>query len=182
MRETMQMTGRVTVVLTDRDGNVVYERTHGNRIVRTGRQLVAQLFGGVAVGTPPGRVTHMGVGTGATAVNDDQTDLVNPRMPRNPITSVAYGDVIDSGGGAPMKRIEATLQTVSDSSGGAPVKRIEATLQAVFDYGEANGADALREAGIFTAATGGTMYNRVVFDPVTKTSSFKLTLFWKILF
>jgi hypothetical protein len=26
------------------------------------------------------------------------------------------------------------------------------------------------------------MYNRVVFDPVTKTSSFKLTLFWKILF
>jgi len=163
MRETMQMTGRVTVVLTDRGGNVVYERTHANRIVRTGRQLVAQLFGGTTVGAPPSKVTHMAVGTGSTLVADDQTDLVNPRMPRNPITSVTYGDVIDS-------------------SGGTPVKRIEATLQAVFDYGEANGSDPLREAGIFTAATAGTMYNRVVFDPVTKTSSFKLTLFWKILF
>ena len=44
------------------------------------------------------------------------------------------------------------------------------------------GADPLREAGIFTAAAGGTLYNRVVFDPVTKADTFKLTLIWDIVF
>jgi hypothetical protein len=40
----------------------------------------------------------------------------------------------------------------------------------------------LREAGIFTAVSGGVMYNRVVFDAVTKTNAFKLTLLWDITF
>jgi hypothetical protein len=65
---------------------------------------------------------------------------------------------------------------------GSGVKRIRVSLQCVFDFGEANGADPLREAGIFTAASAGTIYNRVVFDPVTKANTFKLTLIWDILF
>jgi hypothetical protein len=52
----------------------------------------------------------------------------------------------------------------------------------VFDFGEANGPEPLREAAIFTAAADGTMYNRVVFDPVTKADTFKLTLIWDIVF
>jgi hypothetical protein len=159
MREDLDMRGRVTVALHDRDGNVVYERTHPNRIVRAGRQLVAQLFSGVSVGAQPSRVTHMGVGTGAVPPNDDQTDLANPRAPRNPITQVTYSDVTEAG-----------------------VKRVRASLQTVFDFAEANGADPLREAAIFTAASGGVMYNRVVFDPVTKGNTFKLTLIWDIVF
>jgi hypothetical protein len=59
---------------------------------------------------------------------------------------------------------------------------VRAQVQTVFDYAEANGADPLREAAIFTALAGGTMYNRVVFDPVTKTNTFRLTLIWDILF
>ena len=50
------------------------------------------------------------------------------------------------------------------------------------DFGDANGTAPLREAGIFTAETNGVMYNRVVFDPVTKTNAFKLTLLWDIVF
>lgn len=163
MRENMDMRGQVTLALSDREGNVVYERTHPNRIVRAGRQLVAQLFSGVTVGPPPSRVTHMGLGTGSVAPNDDQTDLANPRAPRNPITQVTYSEVTEAGPGGPVKRIRASLQTV-------------------FDFNEANGPDPLREAGIFTAASGGVMYNRVVFDPVTKGNTFKLTLIWDIVF
>ena len=42
--------------------------------------------------------------------------------------------------------------------------------------------EPLREAGVFNAATGGVMYNRVVFQDVTKTDAFKLTLLWDIVF
>lgn len=163
MHESMEMRGQVRITLTDRDGNVVDERAYRNRIVRTGRQLVAHLFGGVTAGVGPTPVTHMGVGTSAVAADDDQTALLAPRLPRNPIASVIYSEITEPG------------------PGGA-VKRVKASLQAVFDFGEANGTDALREAGIFTAATGGTMYNRVVFDPVVKASTFKLTLIWDIIF
>jgi hypothetical protein len=101
----------------------------------------------------------MAVGTGAVAVNDDQTALASPRGVRNPITSVTYSEVTESG-----------------------AKRVRTTLQTVFDFDQANGAEPLREAGIFTDAAGGTMYNRVVFEPVTKSSSFKLTLIWDVVF
>jgi hypothetical protein len=163
MLENMDMQGRVKVALTDREGNVVYEKSHRNRIVKAGRQLVAQLFGGITVGAPPSKVTHMGVGIGPAAATDDQTDLATARGPRNPIATVAYSEVIDS-------------------SSGSPVKRIKASLQTVFDFAEANGPEPLREAAIFTGPTGGVMYNRVVFDAVTKTNTFKLTLIWDIVF
>ena len=64
-----------------------------------------------------------------------------------------------------------------------PAGRIRVSLQAVFDFNEANDpAVPLREAAIFTAAAGGVMYNRVVFEPVTKTDAFKLTLLWDVIF
>lgn len=158
MQEGMDMRGQLTISLTDRDGRTVYERTHRNRIVKAGRQLVAQLFGGVSVGPPPTKVTHMGIGTGAAAADDDQLDLNAPRT-RNPISAVTYTEVTESG-----------------------VKRVKASLQTVFDFAEGNGPAPLREAGIFTAGSGGVMYNRVVFDEVTKNNTFKLTLIWDVVF
>lgn len=163
MQENMDMRGQMTISLTDPDGRVVYERTHKNRIVKAGRQLVAQLFGGITSGTPPSKVTHMGVGTNGATATDDQQDLLTPRLPRNPISTVTYSEVIDTGPSGQVKRVKASLQTV-------------------FDFNEANGTDPLREAAIFTAPTGGIMYNRVVFDPVTKSNNFKLTLIWDIVF
>ncbi|HTT38625.1 MAG TPA: hypothetical protein VMH32_13260 [Burkholderiales bacterium] len=158
MQETMDMQGRLRVLLEDRDGRTVLDRTHPNRIVKTGRQLVAQLFAGVT-GTPPSKVSHMGVGTGGDAATDDQAGLVAERA-RNPVVAPVYSEIVD----------------------GTGVKRIKVSLQTVFDFGEANGADPLREAGIFTAPSAGTLYNRVVFDPVTKANTFKLTLIWDIVF
>lgn len=158
MQETMDMQGRLRLLGEDRAGRIVVDRTHANRIVKSGRQLAAQLFAGV-VGTPPSKVSHMAVGTGAEAATDDQTALLAERD-RNAVSAPVYTEVID----------------------GTGIKRIKVSLQTVFDFGEANGAAPLREAGIFTAETGGTMYNRVVFDPVTKADTFKLTLIWDIVF
>lgn len=163
MRESNDMRGALTVQVTDQHGAVVYAAQHKNRIVTSGRSLVAQLFAGVAGGVPPGQVTHMGVGTDATAPNDGDSALKAERAPRRAISSVDYSEI-------------------SEGTGGDEVKRVRARLTAVFDFGDANGTEPLREAGIFTAENGGIMYNRVVFEPVTKTDAFKLTLLWDIVF
>ena len=157
MLETMNMLGTLRLLGRTPDGRIVLDRRHANRIVKAGRQLVAQRFAGVP-GTPPAVVSHMAVGTGADAATDDQAALVAERA-RNPVAAPVYTEIVDAG-----------------------VKRIKVSLQTVFDFGEANGAEPLREAGIFTAAAGGTMYNRVVFDAVTKAATFKLTLIWDIVF
>jgi hypothetical protein len=158
--------GTLSLLLLDRAGHVAHESRHKNRIVRTGRQLVAQLFGGVAAGTPPTQVSHMALGTDGTAPADAQTGLLAERDPRKPIAEVVYSDFDEA------------------QPGGGTVRRVRASLRAVFDFNEANGPEPLREAGIFTsgAAGGGIMYNRVVFDPVTKTNAFQLTLLWEITF
>ncbi|HEX2171130.1 MAG TPA: hypothetical protein VHL09_01625, partial [Dehalococcoidia bacterium] len=122
---------------------------------------------GVSSGTPPAGVSHMAIGTDGTAPNDDQAGLLAQRGGRKPFTEVSYSDFDETVPGG----------------GGAVVKRVRASVTAVFDFDEANDATVpLREAGIFNGATGGVMYNRVVFEPVTKTDSFKLTLLWDIVF
>lgn len=158
MHETMEMQGTLRLLAEDRCGAIILDRRHANRIVKSGRQLAAQLFAGVE-GTPPSKVSHMAVGTGSDAATDDQTALIAERA-RNAVGAPVYTEVVDSGS----------------------VKRIRVRLQTVFDFGEANGAAPLREAGIFTADQDGTMYNRVVFDPVTKADTFKLTLIWDVVF
>jgi hypothetical protein len=165
MYEHIDMRGAVTIMLSDASSRPVCLVRQQNRIVRSGRQLVAQLFGGVATGTPPARVTHMAVGTGDAPPADDQIALVAERAPRKPIAAVTYTDVDEP------------------QPGGGTVRRVRASLRAVFDFAEANGAEPLREAAIFTSdAPGGVMYNRVVFPAVTKTNAFQLTLFWEITF
>lgn len=159
MNEVMDMRGSVTLLLTDREGAVVFERRQHNRIVKTGRDLVAKLFAGAPGQTQPTRVTHMGVGTDGTDPTDDQTALLKERPPRKVIEEVAFAEFVDAG-----------------------VKRVRVTLRAVFDFEEANGAEPLREAAVFNAAAAGVMYNRVTFKDVTKTNAFKLTLLWDITF
>jgi hypothetical protein len=164
MHETTDMRGAVTLELTDAGGRVVHRSGHGNRIVKSGRRLVAELFGGVASGAAPGKVSHVAVGSDGKRPSDDDAGLVAERA-RNPITDVAYTDFEEPA-----------------ASGTGTVKRTRVSLTAVFDFDEANDAAPLREAGVFTEATGGVMYNRDVFDPVTNTNAFKLTVLWDVVF
>jgi hypothetical protein len=143
---------------------VAHAQTRRNRIVKSGRLLVAQLFGGVTSGTPPTPVSHVAVGIDGTAPTDDDATLGSQRATPNPITAVTY------------------LPFDDQEADGTVVKRTRASVTAVFDFDEANGPEPLREAGLLTAASGGILYNRVVFDPVTKTNAFKLTVLWDVVF
>lgn len=163
MNDKQVMSGILTLRVSDREGRLVHEQNCSNRIVTSGRRLVAQMFGGVTSGTPPSKVTHMAVGEGGTAPVDGDTGLRTQRDGRKPISEVTY------------EEFDEPIQ-------GGSIRRIRARLTAEFDFGEANGAEPLREAGVFNAATGGVMYNRVVFQDVTKTDAFKLTLLWDIVF
>lgn len=158
MHETIDMHGRLTLQLRDRAGRIIGQRRFENRIVTSGRRLVAEFFSGVISAAPPTAVTHMAVGTGAAEASDGNTALEAQRGNRNPITSSSVMEFDDNG-----------------------VMRVRVNLQTVFSFQQANDPNVpLREAGIFNAATGGVMYNRVVFEPVTKTDAFELTLFWDI--
>jgi hypothetical protein len=159
MWESNEMHGRLLLVATDRDGVLVTRRDCKNRIVRTGRLLVAQMFGGVSGGVILSKVTHIAIGTNATPPSDDQLALLAERSPRRPVADPVYSDITEAG-----------------------VTRVKVTLTSTFDFGEGNGPEALQEAALFNAETGGVMYNRVVFEPVTKTNAFKLTLFWEVVF
>jgi hypothetical protein len=163
MNEMNDMRGFLTLRVSDREGRLVYEQPRKNRIVTSGRRLVAQMFGGVSSEPAPTHVTHIAVGTDGTAPADGDDALRAQRSARKPLGEVVYEDFDEPGPGG-------------------QVRRVRARLTAEFDFGEANGGEPLREAGVFNAGTGGVMYNRVVFDPVTKTEAFKLTLIWDIVF
>jgi hypothetical protein len=104
------------------------------------------------------------VGTDNTPVKDDQAGLLAERAGRKPISAVTYSEFLENPG------------TPNE------VRRVKAALTTVFEFSDANGSTPLQEAAIFTAEAGGIMYNRVVFEPVTKTTAFKLTLLWDIVF
>jgi len=154
--EHNDMHGALMLRLTDAKGKTVHEARYRNHIVTTGRNLVAQLFAGQQGGVPPTKVTHIAVGSGVAPEADADAALAT-EIARKPITTVNYSETVESD----MKRVRTQLTTV-------------------FDFGEANGT--LTEAGIFTAETGGVMYNRVTFGAVTKTDAFKLTLIWDVVF
>jgi hypothetical protein len=159
MQEINSMYGQLTLRLIDQAGALVAERTYHNRIVKTGRLLVAQMFGGVSDGSQLAKISHIGVGTGGDKPDDKQTTLVKERSPRRPVDKPTYSDLADR-----------------------DTQRVKVSLTATFDYNDANGPEPLQEAALFNAETGGVMYNRVTFDPVTKSNAFKLTLLWEVVF
>lgn len=159
MQERMEMQGNVRLLGHDREGRIVLDRTHSNLIVLKGRELVAHLFAEVP-GAVYSKVSHMGVGEGFAPPMDGDAALGTERVPRNPIQTPQYLEFTEPDGS----------------------KRWKVQLQSVFGFDQANGPVPLREAGIFTADTGGILYNRVVFEPVVKASTFQLTLIWDIVF
>lgn len=160
MKDRLDLRGGLVLRVTDRAGRLVDERRHRNRIVTSGRFLIAELFSEAT--SPPGPISHIGVGTDGEAPADDQEQLLSQRGERREIS------------GLELERFDEG--TDSDDE----VSRVRVHLSAVFDFDEVNGDEPLREAASFNE--NGTMYNRVVFEPVTKTYAFKLTLLWEVVF
>lgn len=154
----MDMAGRLTILMHDHDGELVLDQRQHNRIVTSGRRLVAEMFGGItgATRTP---ISAIAIGTGNTPPADNDTALVARRGNPKAITKVEYSNFTDTQG----------------------VARVRVQVTAQFDFGEANDPSTpLREAGLLNKD--GVLYSRVVFRDVTKTDTFQLTLLWDIIF
>lgn len=156
IKEELAMRGRLNIKLFDREGNLIGERRNNNKIVSSGRELVANLFGGTGVSP----ISHFSIGTGSSPTSDnasglEQIALINGS---NDQKAISIGPV---------------------SSMGNSQWKVE--INGVLTMAEGNGLD-ITEVGLFTASPSPVMYNRVVFQEINKTSLFELQLFWEIIF
>ncbi|MBZ5724660.1 MAG: hypothetical protein LAP87_06645 [Acidobacteriia bacterium] len=151
--EALDMRGRLTMRISDAQGRTIGSVAADNNIVLTGRDLVAKLF--IKETIDP--VSFVAVGTGSAPVTPSDAAL-KTELFRKPINT---------------PNASQNLSTTQDFK-----KKV--TVTADLDFSQGNGA--LTEAGLFNAAVGGVMYNRVVFPTINKTSDFKLTLIWEIVF
>jgi hypothetical protein len=70
-KERLGLSGRLTIVLKDADGNVKDQRDVKNLVVNTGLAYIT----GRMLGTSPAVMSHMGLGSGSTAASAGDTDL-----------------------------------------------------------------------------------------------------------
>jgi hypothetical protein len=147
--------GHLKIRFWDRSDNLVREVASNNSIVLSGRDLVAKLFINQTI-TP---ISHLAVGLDDSAVAAGNTQLGNELFRKAINTPNPSTDI-----------------TVTSAD------KIKVTLTADLDFTEGNGV--LREAALFNDPNPntGVMYNRVVFPQVTKTTDFKLTFVWEVLF
>jgi hypothetical protein len=82
----------------------------------------------------------------------------------------------------------STAAEAANTALGEESKRKEATtrsrsgkvLTLAVEFGAGEGTATLKEAGIFTASSGGTMYSRTVFEGIAKGAEDTLTVTWKL--
>lgn len=159
------MRSHLHLELTDRRGRVLARRRHHNAVMRSGAQLIADLFAGR--GSP---ITHMGVGTSDAAPDDVAVAALS--------NEAAGDDAALVGATTTAIAAEAFTSALDDARRIVQV-RVRATLPAPAAVGR------IREAGLISVAEGDgpdVLYNRVTFAPVTKGDDHELTLFWEVEF
>lgn len=146
INENLKLAGQLNIVLKDKDGNVKDQREVKNLVVNAGLAYIISRM----VGTTKGVMSHMGLGSGTTATDASQTDLVSLLGAR---------EVLDS-------------TTISGTNNEKVV------YVSSFEAGDATGA--VTEAGIFNDATAGDMLCRTVFAVVNKAADDTMTVTWTI--
>ena len=155
IQDSLDMQGRLTLRLIDREGQVVATRKARNAIVNEGRELAAkQLFYKNDIEI----ITHFGIGSSTEAVKPSDPDLLDPILRK------------------PINEIQDTHITTSQTTNKTTVR-----VTGELDFQDATDRP-ITEAGLFNAESGDSMYNRVVFDPIHKSEDYKLTLVWEIIF
>lgn len=155
---THDIQGKLTLQKLDAHDNILGEQVTYNSITTLGRKLVSDLFKFNILAQENQedkikRISQIHVGRSKEAFNPDQTGLQD-EVGRTPIESVEY------------------VATGSD--------RVQLRLVGELGMDDAN--DELKEAGLFTEDDTPIMYNRVIFDTITKSPEFKLKLIWEITF
>lgn len=145
--ENLKLTGRVHIVITGEDGTVKEDRVEENLVVTSGLTYIRDR---ISSGTPPGLITHMGLGTAVDIPVAGNTTLTTALGTRGTVTITTPS--------------ATSILYASSFAAGAP----------------AAGTNAITEAGLFTAVTGGTMLCRVKFDPINKAAADTMTVNWTI--
>ena len=143
INENLKLSGQLSIVVRDKDGNVKEERTEKNLVVTTGLTYIASRMKDATATA----MTHMGLGSGTTTEAAGQTDLT---------TLLGSREVLDS--------TTASSNTIA--------------YVATFEAGDATGA--VTEAGIFNAASSGTMLCRTKFSVVNKAADDTMAVTWTI--
>ena len=144
IQDTIKMTGRLNIVLTDADGNVKDQREVDNLVVTVGKSYVASRMKDATATA----MSHMSVGTTSTAPAVGDTAL---------------------GAEIAASRTALTSTTVTTNS-----------VAYVCTFGTGVGTGAIVEAGIFNAASAGTMLCRTTFSVINKGASDTLTITWTV--
>ena len=144
--ENLKLSGQLNIVLKDKAGNIKDEREVKNLVVTTGLAFIASRM----VGTAKNVMSHMALGSSATAAAAGQTDLVSVLGSR---------EVLDS----------TTISGTNDE---------KVVFVSSFEAGDGTGA--VTEAGIFNAASSGDMLCRTVFSVVNKSADDTMSITWTV--
>jgi hypothetical protein len=172
-RNIVETTGTLAIVHTDADGNLKDNRFYSNIVTTIGKQwLAARMKDTVAGHTIPLQMSHMALGGNAT---------VGSAVVK---TTPVIGDTTLTSGGSPaLSELARQGLTVAGGSfpqgysGGLPITAV-ITYASTFAAG--TGTGALVEAGIFNAASAGTMLCKTSFDVVNKQTADTIAITWTI--
>lgn len=141
-QEYIKASGKLQIVLTDKDGNIKEQRDISNLVVTVGKNFIASRM----VGATASVMSHMAVGSGTTAAAVGDTAL-----------------------GSELGRVALSSNTATDNV---------VTQTATFPAG--TGTGAITEAGVFNAASAGTMLCRTVFAVVNKGVNDAMSITWTV--
>ena len=148
--ESLKMKGHLKIKL---NGETV--RDVPNKVVFAGKAWVAARMG---ASSQPSAMSHMGVGTGTVDPADGDTSL---------------GSEVGAGS-------RPSVTTAVNTNNAQALNNRQITYTATFPSGASTHNGALTEAGIFNAASNGTMLCRTEFAAVNKTENDSLTIEWVI--
>ncbi|TBR07083.1 MAG: hypothetical protein EPO62_08950 [Candidatus Nitrosotenuis sp.] len=172
------ITGHVTTILTDANGNIKEYRQSDNQIVNNGENCVAKmLFGaaggstvstGVCTGAVSDGFRYIGIGNYTTAVNGTNSMLGNEYSAAKGVTSLARG-------------VATTTMTNSTGTDGSTTSFGKVVLAKTFTSSQ-SASQIVQESGLFnttSVATGG-MFARQTFTSITMNNGDSLTVQWTI--
>lgn len=147
VNDSIKAKGTLKLVLTDENGNIKQQDEH-NLVVSAGLAYIASRMKDATAGV----MSHMAVGSGATAAAAANTDLQTIIGARVALTGTSL----------------VTTTVANDA------------VQYTATFGAGVSTGAITEAGIFNALTGGTMLCRTTFAVINKGALDTLAITWKV--
>jgi len=169
------MRATVRLELRNDDGEIVAVRRANNSVMKSGAELLANLFTGKA----SKGITHMGVGISG---EPEEGTFVREAL----TTAGDSPDALTGGSETPIVPADFTVK--ADAERRVIVVQVHATLP------KSAGVGTLREAALLSQETVpppddpdgvaivNKLYNRVTFAPIKKQDDHELTMFWEVTF